>query len=406
MFCPGSATLANGDMMVTGGADATPTSIYHYQTNTFTKGAPMLIPRGYHSMTVLGDGSIFTIGGSWHGGIGGKHGELWNPTTDSWSLLPGVLVGPLLTNDMGGVYRSDNHMWLFQSPVENMVFHAGPSKKMNWINMNGGGSITPSIVRENTDRMNGNAMMIDIGIIFIVGGAPNYDVGAGTKKAYLVDINNPNNVQSRRVGNMAYARTLSNSVILPGGKVVVIGGQSTTLLFSDENAVLPAEIFDPVTETFSTLPEQMHIPRTYHSAAILMIDGRVMVAGGGLCGGCTATHNDFEILVPPNLFAADGSLAPRPVVVSAPSSVAPGDSIQITMQNNANYLFELIRTSAVTHVVNNDQRRIPLTRTGKKGRISTVKIPANRNVALVGTYYLFAVGMDGVPSVGVSLRVS
>ena len=392
-------------MMVTGGADADVTSIYHYETNTFTTGAPMVIPRGYHAMAVIGDGSIFTAGGSWHGGLGGKHGEIWNPVTDSWSLLPGVQVEPLLSQDTGGVYRSDNHFWLFQSPVENMLFHAGPSKQMAFIDTSGNGSIIPSVVRETEDRMSGNALVIDTGVVFIVGGSPNYDSGLGTKKAFLVDINDPQNVQSREVGSMEFARTLSSSVLLPGGKVVVTGGQTEALLFSDEFAVMHTEIFDPATETFTTLPDQMRIPRTYHSAAILMIDGRVMVAGGGLCGGCTATHNDFEILSPPYLFAADGSLAPRPVISGAPTTTTAGAVIQITMAGTDTYEFELIRTSAATHSVNNDQRRIPLVRTAKNGRISTVQIPNNRNVALVGSYYLFAIDVNGVPSVATGLAI-
>ena len=412
MFCPGTANMENGNLMVTGGADAAVTSIYDYKTNTFSTGASMVIARGYHSMAVLGSGEIFTAGGSWHGEqgpaglvVGGRDGEVWNPSTNTWRLLPGVPADPLLSQDVGGVYRSDNHFWLFQSPVENMLFHAGPSRQMSFVDTSGNGAIIPSVARDDIDRMNGNALMIDVGVVFIVGGAANYDTGAGTTKAFLVDINNPNNVQSREVGNMQFARTLSNSVLLPGGFVVVTGGQSQTLLFSDEFAVMQTEIFDPATETFTTLPETMRIPRTYHSASILMIDGRVLVAGGGMCGGCSATHNDFEILVPPYLIQADGSLAPRPTISSAPSVTNAGASIQITMANNADYTFELIRTSSVTHSVNNDQRRIPLARTGKSGSVSTLKIPDNRNVALSGTYYLFAINSNGVPSVATSIQI-
>ena len=154
-------------------------------------------------MTVLGDGRIFTVGGSWHGGIGGKDGEIWSPTTNKWTKMSGVPVDPLLTADNAGVYRSDNHIWLFQSPVEDMVFHAGPSKTMNWIDMSGKGYITPSAKRGNADQMNGNALMLDVGIIFIAGGAPNYDTGSGTNRAYLVDINDPKKVKSRQVGSMS-----------------------------------------------------------------------------------------------------------------------------------------------------------------------------------------------------------
>eukprot|EP00542_Grammatophora_oceanica_P000419 CAMPEP_0194060170 /NCGR_PEP_ID=MMETSP0009_2-20130614/71100_1 /TAXON_ID=210454 /ORGANISM="Grammatophora oceanica, Strain CCMP 410" /LENGTH=44 /DNA_ID= /DNA_START= /DNA_END= /DNA_ORIENTATION= len=44
----------------------------------------------------------------------------------------------------------------------------------------------------------------------------------------------------------------------------------------------------------------MTVPRTYHSVAVLMRDGRVWAAGGGLCanfctGGPESNHPDAEI---------------------------------------------------------------------------------------------------------------
>jgi hypothetical protein len=33
--------------------------------------------------------------------------------TGTWTLLPGVPVTPILTNDPEGMYRADNHAWLF-----------------------------------------------------------------------------------------------------------------------------------------------------------------------------------------------------------------------------------------------------------------------------------------------------
>ena len=48
----------------------------------------MVKPRGYHSMVTLSNGSVFTIGGSWSGGAGNKHGEIYE--NGSWRLLNGV----------------------------------------------------------------------------------------------------------------------------------------------------------------------------------------------------------------------------------------------------------------------------------------------------------------------------
>ncbi len=46
------------------------------------------------------------------------------------------------------------------------------------------------------------------------------------------------------------------------------------------HAVLPAELWSPATQTWTTLAS-MSAPRLYHSEALLLPDGRVMISGGG-----------------------------------------------------------------------------------------------------------------------------
>src|SRR4051812_4181658 len=134
MFCPGISLDANGRITVTGGNDSKNTSIYNPANTVWASGAEMVIARGYQSSVTVGDGRIFTIGGSWSGGTGGKNGEIYSPTANKWTSLPGCVVAPMLTADAQGVYRADNHAWLFAYKA-NSVFQAGPSKNMNWYNV-------------------------------------------------------------------------------------------------------------------------------------------------------------------------------------------------------------------------------------------------------------------------------
>lgn len=152
---------------------------------------------------------------------------------------------------------------------------------MHWLTTLNNGSIEVSIVRgDDTDAMNGNAVMYDIGKLLTLGGAANYGTGAASNRAYVIDISNSSNnaVTVKRSGNVNFARSLCNSVVLPNGEVVVIGGQTMVELFSDNNAVLDTEIWNPLTGRFTTL-QKTRIPRTYHSVALLMKDGRVWTAG-------------------------------------------------------------------------------------------------------------------------------
>jgi len=161
MFCPGLSLDVNGRAIVTGGDDASKTSIYNPGTNAWSTGAQMNIARGYQSSTIVSDGRMFTIGGSWSGGLGGKNGEIYNPTTNTWSLLSGCPVAPMLTADAGGIFRQDNHPWLF-GWKNGYVFQAGPSKAMNWYRTSGSGSQTTAGNRASAvDSMCGVAVMYD-----------------------------------------------------------------------------------------------------------------------------------------------------------------------------------------------------------------------------------------------------
>jgi YVTN family beta-propeller protein len=204
---------------------------------------------------------------------------------------------------------------------------------------------------------------------------------------------------------MAYARTFHNSVVLPNGQVVVIGGQTRGVGFSNDYAVLPAELFDPISETWTTLPA-MTKPRNYHSIAVLLPDGRVMSAGGGLCGAnCAANQANHEILSPPYLFNPDGSAAARPAIAAAPATVAHGQTIQVAADPTV-VAFAMVRLSSTTHTVNNDQRRVPIPFRSTAPGVYELDLPSNPGILLAGHWMLFAMNAQGTPSVAHTLRVA
>jgi large repetitive protein len=400
MFCPGTTNLADGRILVNGGIDSGKTSIYDVGLGGWVKGPVMNIPRGYNANTLLWDESVFTLGGSWSGGSGNKHAEVWSET-GGWKRLTGVPVTSAVTADPNGIYRADNHMWLV--PVGNgRVLHVGPSVHMNWIDTAGNGAISPAGDRgDDVDSMSGNAVMYDAGKILKVGGSTAYNDVEANSNAYVIDTNGGLNV--RKLKPMAYARAFHNSVVLPNGQVVVVGGQTRPVPFSDDRSVLAAELWDPNTEEFTTLPA-MAVPRNYHSVALLLPDGTVISAGGGLCGGCSTNHADAQVLTPPYLLNEDGTLADRPVITSAPSQVGYGSSAPVTTGSPV-AAFSLVRMGSTTHTVNNDQRRIALAFQTTGENAYSLSIPTNPGIALPGVYMLFAMDASGVPSVAKTVRV-
>ena len=209
---------------------------------------------------------------------------------------------------------------------------------------------------------------------------------------------------------MSYRRAFANAVVLPNGSVVVVGGQTIPQPFTDSYAVMVPELWDPVKQIFQPL-KPMQTPRTYHSTALLLQDGRVFVGGGGLCGaGCPQNHLNAEILTPPYLLNADGTPAVRPQITSAPGSAKLGSMIQVNTQTPVTS-FALMRLSATTHTVNNDQRRIPLVpiksqTAGGSNVTYSLSIPSDSGVVLPGYYMLFALNAQGVPGVSTIIAIN
>jgi galactose oxidase len=402
MFCPGIANLPDGRIFVTGGSSSSKVSYFTPSTKQWTSAKQMNISRAYQGSLTLSNGNVFVIGGSWNGGWGNKTGETWTSSSGVWTVNWSLIADYILTQDAGGIYRADNHAWLF-AVSNGRIFHAGPSVAMHWFDTAGNGTVTNAGNRANdSDAMNGNAVMYDVGKILAVGGAPSYEQSNATSNATLIDISTGKAVATT-INPMSYQRAFANSVILPNGQVVVVGGQTFAQPFSDDTAILTPELWDPTTKKFSRLAPQA-VPRVYHSIALLLPDGRVLSGGGGLCGGCGTDHPNVEILTPPYLLNADGSAATRPTLSSVPGDATLGTTIAVTASSGVK-AFALMRLSSATHALNNEQRRIPVTFTTGTGGEFMLKLPSDPGVAVPGYYMLFALNAKGVPSVSKTLRL-
>jgi hypothetical protein len=196
--------------------------------------------------------------------------------------------------------------------------------------------------------------------------------------------------------------------VLADGTVLATGGNSSGASLVDLNAgVYPAEQWNPATGQWKTLAA-MQVTRQYHSTALLLPDGRVLSAGGGICGTCDQVGylaRNAEIFSPPYLFQADGTPAPRPAIGSAPSTMGYGGKFDIGTAAPASITkVALIRLGAVTHSDNMEQRYVPLSYTAGATAV-TATGPANANIAPPGPYMLVILDSHGVPSVARMLSI-
>ncbi len=273
---------------------------------------------------------------------------------------------------------------------------------MNWLNPTGSGSIANAGLTNSWYPKYSSAVMYDQGKILVAGGAADSsNTAPGSNKAMVIDLNGANTTKSE-IAPMTNARKFNNTVVLPTGEVMVIGGNTSGTEFSDSGTILTPEIWNPDTQTWRAVANHT-IPRNYHSVALLMTDGRVWSGGGGLCN-CAADHPNHEIYSPPYLFNADGSLASRPVISNAPGSITYGNTFNVQVTPGVEK-FSLIKLSGITHNLNSDLRhlRVPFT-TPASGQYQ-LTVSNNPNILTPGYWMLFAVDSQGVPSVAKVIQV-
>ena len=179
-----------------------------------------------------------------------------------------------------------------------------------------------------------------------------------------------------------------------------------------------SEIFDPATSKWTPIATQ-HNPRTYHNSAVLLPSGEVLVGGHATIStlylnnttlpGGFAPHDgrdpSFEVFKPPYLFKGD---RPKILLRQTPGLMGFGRTFEIPVEDPSKIeSVALVRNSAITHIVDADQRTVILKVVGRGDGTVTVATPPNGNVAPPGPYMLFvnAKAPDGslVPSVAKQL---
>ena len=190
-----------------------------------------------------------------------------------------------------------------------------------------------------------------------------------------------------------YARRHLNATLLPDGKILVSGGTSGAGFNNPSTPVMAAEMWNPVTETWTTMASGT-IPRLYHSGALLLPDGRVFATGGD-------GYNQAEVYSPPYLFRGA-----RPAIAAAPASVAYGQTFFVETPNAASITqVTWVGLSSVTHAFNMNQRINVLSFSQAAGGLNVVA-PSSPTLAPIGHYMLFILNSDGVPSVAKIIRLN
>jgi len=228
--------------------------------------------------------------------------------------------------------------------------------------------------------------------------ADSQNTGPSSKTTFVLDTTqaSPAWVQTP---SMVYPRSFFNLVTLPDNSVLAVGGETDKNGGNIANAVYAAELWSPQTQVWTTM-SSMHTPREYHSTALLLPDGRVVVSGMGADFGNVPDEKTAEFYSPPYLFKGA-----RPVITQAPSQIQYGTNFFVATPDGGTIASAtLIRTGAVTHFFDQNTRIVPIAFQQTAGGL-TLSAPVNAILAPPGYYMLFIVNSNGVPSVAPIVHV-
>jgi hypothetical protein len=236
-------------------------------TGSFTETGSLVVARAGHSATLLPDGRVMVTGGG--------PTEVWDPATGEFRQLGPVVGEPAI-----------------QLPDGRSLVVGGTSAKV-WEQGSTNASEAGLLLEARTDH---SATLLGDGWVLVVGGRAHPGTGESgsiTDEGFeiVADRESPSRLASAELwdpttglftpaGSLARGRVGHTATLLPDGRVLILGGEGIVDVVGNrgyrDNP--GAELWDPVTRTFSAAPSLVET-RADHSA-ILLADGRVLVVGG------------------------------------------------------------------------------------------------------------------------------
>ena len=384
--------------------------------------APMNYPRWYPTGSTMPNGDIVVQGGSLRGGPGGPGvltPEIYTPDSGTgWKLLDGA-TSSAAYGDGGADHpgQDENRWWYpraFVTPGSGTLFNISGTQMFEldpYANDGSGqttlrGTLPAGIANQgglgNPVGATSTAVMYEPGKILQVGGGwwANGGGPAGASAGFTVDITGgTENPVVEATAPMEHRRHWPTATVMPDGKVLVTGGSR------DNNGnggyVTDAEVWDPETGEWTTLEVPHEHARLYHSTALLLPDGRVMIGGGGAPG--PRNYTDVEYYSPGYLY--DGQeLAERPEITAIPKKIGYDGTFDLSVDGGDVSRVTLVRNGSVTHGFNNDQGFQDLSFSQDGGTL-TVDAPSDSTYAVPGAYMVFVFDADGTPSVAEIVKI-
>lgn len=422
IFCCHHASLEDGRVITVGGAEVhhghgiRAICVFDPASSAWTKIGEMTEARWYPTLVTLPDGRLVVFSGRTEDGASdfiASTVELLKPPFTGPGYSTVTLAGanktfptyPGLHLVPGGRIVHTGTTWRYEAPVVTPIrtfsFRVTGPTTGAWTDE----MVSPAVAF----REEGMSVLLppaQDGRLLLLGGAKtnasggsfvSHEPGSDLRAAEILDTRTTPPTWTR-TADMAHPRINLNAVLLPDARVLVLGGHNRYKWDGASTPSNQAEIYDPVLDTWTTAAA-MSESRTYHSAALLLPDGRVVVAGGvdptqsEPGGGGALNRKTLELYQPPYFF--NGT---RPTISSVSRDDGPSDRLsyggQFTIETpNAPDIRKvaLMRPGAMTHHTDSEQRYVALDfvpESATRLRVATVSDPS---VAPPGYYMLWIV---------------
>ncbi len=389
IFCSGHVQLSDGRVLVVGGHNGADygiqdVNVFDPSSNSWSPAAFMSFARWYPGVNELPDGRVVAIAGDVSPVAVANTPEVYDPAANRWSTLSSVNTA----------INYDNYPQSYVLPSGSVFVTDDQTGLSRLLNV-----ASQSWTNAPTDPVTfGSSAMYRPGKILVSGGGPRYGGGLPSQtSAAVIDMTGATPAWTM-TSPMAYPRYNHNLVVLPDGTVMAAGGSTTVDISAGSGSATP-EIWNPQTGAWTAMATEQQ-PRMYHSTAVLLPDGRVLVAGGGRISGAV-DYPTAEIFSPPYLFKGA-----RPAIGSAPASISYAGSFAVQSPDAGTIAsVALVSLPSNTHTLNFGAGYIPLNFSAS-GTTLNVTGPTSASVAPPGYYYLFLVNASGVPSVASVVRVT
>ncbi|HXT27825.1 MAG TPA: LamG-like jellyroll fold domain-containing protein, partial [Vicinamibacterales bacterium] len=320
LFCAGQAQLPDGRILVAGGHDpsglgAANANIFDPVSQSWSALPNMAFRRWYPTVTALPDGRMLVTSGAQSClTCLADVPEIFNPATGRFTSLTTARLG------------IDYYPFMFVLP-DGRLLSAGSNEsayETRTLNLSTGSwSMVDPVIKDGH-----SAVMYAPGKVLKTGtAADSGTAGNAAATAYVIDMNQPSPTW-RQVPSMKFARAFQNMTVLPDGNVLVTGGGTALDGYDVNKGIRTAELWSPTSETFTPLSDAA-FSRLYHSTALLLPDGRVLIAGSG-DDGPAVNNTKAELYSPPYLFKGA-----RPAITTAPDTIQYGSMFTVQTPDTA-----------------------------------------------------------------------